>query len=527
LETLEGRAVLSAFEVWAMDQSNTRDENANGSVLDSVDSGGTLYIYRGAELQGRKADQASPEVIDLGGAVRDFSVAQTGTAPIRPHMMDFNSTHSHAIISFVASGHVLFMDSASRQPLAVIDVGVQAHAAIPAPDNSYVIVANQNGKLLQRIWTDYETNTFMLDPVPLNLAVGTTPSGAPRQDPVLRPDNAPICGIIDPTSRLTFVTLRGGGLFVVDSAAPTLSIINEYDRETIHHDGCGGVVAGGKIYVNSGGPGEADLYSFRLADFDIVPDPPNTPARALVFRQGGDPTLVQADSHGATLTKHGRYLWVADRWANKIVVVDTKTDKIVNEIALPGRISSDPAPDLLATSPDGNRVFVTLRGPRPLTGNNATFNNAVGETPGLGVIQVTHGGRSGKLIAVAPVSHVVASLERADMHGIGLRTIPGRKQATQSTLAFSEAEWLLHGIPGGESLAAAVTSLHPLPVQRPSSHSSSVSKSAATSDGALPLLPALVIDRLLTPHDSQDQDLQEEFTQRLISKEELHAILCD
>jgi DNA-binding beta-propeller fold protein YncE len=512
-ETLEGRAVLSAFEVWAMDQSNTRDENGNGSVLDSVDSGGTLYIYRGADLQGRRADNADPEVIDLGGAVRDLSVAQTGTAPIRPHMMDFNSTRSHAIISFVASGHVLFMDSATRTPLAVIDVGVQAHAAIPAPDDSYVIVANQNGKLLQRIWTDYATNTFTLDPVPLDLASGTTPSGAPRQDPILRPDNAPICGVIDPESRLTFVTLRGGGLFVVDSASPALSIVNEYDRATIHHDGCGGVVASGKIYLNSGGPGEADLYSFELDDFDTIPDPPNTPERKLVFRQGGDPNLVQADSHGATLTKHGRYLWVADRWANKIVVVDTRTDQVVNEIALPGRLSSDPAPDLLATSPDGNRVFVTLRGPRPLTGNNATFNNAVGNTPGLGVIQVTHGGRDGKLVAVAPVTHIVAGLERADMHGIGLRPIHGRKHDGHGNLALAESAFLTHGNPCSQDLAAAAIPLQTLPMEGPWSRSPPIGNSVAATQDAPRPLPALAIDLLLTPSDSQDQDLLEDLSQ--------------
>jgi DNA-binding beta-propeller fold protein YncE len=415
--------------VWAIDQSNTRDENGNGSVLDSVDSGGSLYIYRGAQLQGHHADRATPEVIDLGGAARDLSVAQTGTAPIRPHMFFFNSTHSHAIISFVASGHVLFMDTASRRPLAVIDVGVQAHAALPSPDGRYVIVANQNGKLLHRIWTDYATNTFTLDPVPLDLANGTAPSGALRQDPALRPDNAPICGVIDPTSRLTFVTLRGGGLFVVDSSGPTLRIVNEYDRITIHPDGCGGVVTNGKLYINSGGPGEADLYAFNLRAFDTIPDPPNTPAPRLVFRQGGDPNLVQADSHGATLTRHGRYLWVADRWANKIVVVDTRTDRVVNEIPLVGTVSNDPAPDLMGTSPAGDRVFVTLRGPRPLTGNNATFNNAVGSTPGVGVVQVTAGGRNGRLIAVAPIHHIVDGIERADPHGIGVRLIHDRHRS--------------------------------------------------------------------------------------------------
>lgn len=37
----------------------------------------------------------------------------------------------------------------------VADVGTQAHAAVPAPDETYILVANHNGQLLQRINTDY------------------------------------------------------------------------------------------------------------------------------------------------------------------------------------------------------------------------------------------------------------------------------------------------------------------------------------------------------------------------------------
>jgi hypothetical protein len=40
MELLEDRSVPSAFEVWAIDQSNTRDNNADGTL----DSGGTLHI---------------------------------------------------------------------------------------------------------------------------------------------------------------------------------------------------------------------------------------------------------------------------------------------------------------------------------------------------------------------------------------------------------------------------------------------------------------------------------------------------
>jgi hypothetical protein len=157
-------------------------------------------------------------------------------------MLFFNRGHSHAILSFVASGHVVFFDAATRAPLACIDAGVQAHAAVPAPDESYVVVANQNGKLLQRISTDYATNAFDVEAgATLDLASGTTPSGALRQDPALRPDNAPICPLVDSTSRFAFVTLRGGGLFVVDATATPMRIVAEYDRETVHGNRCGGL----------------------------------------------------------------------------------------------------------------------------------------------------------------------------------------------------------------------------------------------------------------------------------------------
>src|SRR5687768_10551827 len=126
-----------AYEVWVIDQSDT-----------TADGGGTLYIYQGSDLSGVHPENAAPEVIDLGGAARSLCLAQTGTAPRRPHMTMFNTEHTHAIIAFVATGHVLFMDGITREPVACIDAGVQAHAAMPSADETYIVVANQNGKLL-------------------------------------------------------------------------------------------------------------------------------------------------------------------------------------------------------------------------------------------------------------------------------------------------------------------------------------------------------------------------------------------
>jgi hypothetical protein len=400
-------------EVWAIDQSDT-----------TPDGGGTLYVYQGEELAGRSASSVPAEVIDLGGAARSLCLAETGSAPRRPHMLAFNPGQSHAIIAFVATGHVLFMDAASRAPLRCIDVGAQAHAAFPSLDETYVVVANQNGKLLQRIATDYDTGSFALDDAAtLNLATCVTPNGAACEDPALRPDNAPICPVVDQTSRLSFVTLRGGGLFVVDSTATPMSIVAEYDSATVHPNGCGGLETAGKMYINSGGgtpanPLEADLYTFPLGGFSTAPQPPNTPAPTLVFSHDARGFV---DSHGATLTANARYIWVADRAANRIIVVDTRGDAVVNEIALTSSLSADPAPDLMAISPGGDRVYVSLRGPRPLTGNAPGVNNAVGSTPGVGILRVTSDGSSGALHALAPISHVVGGIETADPHALAVR----------------------------------------------------------------------------------------------------------
>ncbi len=407
----------NSYEVWAIDQSNSA----------GLTYGGTLYVWDGHDLErGHTGAPAAAERIDLAGAVAAMCLSRTGANPVRPHMLAINASQTHAIISFVASGHVVFLDAETRDPVECIRTSVgaggarQVHFAIPSPDESYVAVANQNGKLFERINTDYATETFVLDVAAgINLATCTTPNGAACQDPALRPDNAPICPVIESTSRFSFVTLRGGGLFVVDSAATPMRIVAEYDLATVHPNGCLGAEVPGKMYLDSGGGTasnmfEADLYVFPVTGFSAA-NPPNTPAPIVVFSED----VEHADSHGATLTKHGRYLWIADRGRNFLFVVDTATDTLVNRIALTPGPSSDPTPDLLATSPNGSHVFVSLRGPVPLT---ADPHVSTGSTPGVGVVKVTGGGFNGFFESVVPVSNVDAGgVERADVHALTIR----------------------------------------------------------------------------------------------------------
>ncbi len=410
-----GRAGNGQAEVWVVDQSNTT----------GLAYGGAIHVYAVPDLMGASASSARPIArIDLGGATAALCLAATGANPVRPHMLFFNARHTHGVLSFVASGHVVIFDGATRAPVGCVRTtpgaggAIQAHAAVPTPDDRHIVVANQNGKLLERIDTDYATNTFVHVPAAtLNLATCTTPSGAPCEDPALRPDNAPICPVVAPGGPTTWVTLRGGGLFVVDPTRTPMAIVGEYDRAAIHGNGCGGAPAGGHVWLNAGGGTATNLHEFdvfRLPTSGYAAgNPPNVPAPELLMRDDVEPR----DSHGTVVVKD--HVWVFDRGANVAEVFRAGSGAHVATVSLPGGASDDPTPDLADVAPAGNRIFVSLRGPNPLSGDPHV---ATGSTPGLGVLHLQQGGARGSLVAVVPISNRdAAGVERADPHGIRVR----------------------------------------------------------------------------------------------------------
>ncbi len=414
------RGVLSGngnFEVWVVDQANSPDKSY----------GGFIHIYEGSDLMGNSAEEKVPlDVIDLSEETTEMCMDQTGTEPVRPHMMDFNSTGSHAIVPFVASGHVVIFDTETRAPVSCIISSVgfngnqQAHAAFPSVDDTYILVANQNGKLLERIDTDYASNSFELNTdATLSLYEGETPNGVLKEDPDLRPDNAPICPILDSSSELGFVTLRGGGLFVVEAKKTPMEIVAEYTDDVITGNGCGGDEAGGTMYINSGGGTPANLHTFEVYRLPLTgyssENAPNHPEAELVFSDNSD----GRDSHGMVLTKNGRYLWVFDRGSSLAEIFDAHSGGHVNTMFLGEGELGRHTPDLGDISPAGNRIFVSLRGPEALTGDPHV---ATGSVPGIGVINVQQSGRSGTLHAVVPISNIGQDdIERADAHGIRVR----------------------------------------------------------------------------------------------------------
>lgn len=415
------------FEVWIVDQADS--DHAQGF-------GGWMYVFDGADLMGEDPGSADAvERLDLAGATSALCQEATGVNPVRPHMLLFNREGSHAVLSFVGSGHVVIYDAATREPLECFRTSEgaggsrQAHAAFPAPDGSYIVVANQNGKLLERIDTDFARGEFMHNTqATLDLAEGDTPAGLPRQDPELRPDNAPICPVIDEDSRYTWVTLRGGGLFVVDSRATPMRIVAEYDRETVKGNGCGGVQSREMMYLNSGGAPVnlqgAEHEFLHLHGFEVYRFPlsgygngtePNTPAPELVFAADGE-----RDSHGMAPVRDGSRIWVLDRNQDLAEVVDAPSGRHLNTVPLAGELSENPAPDLVDVAPGGARLFASLRGSVPLTGDP---HNATGVTPGLGIIDVDEDGVEGRLLGIVHFINDRDGTNVADPHAVRVRVV--------------------------------------------------------------------------------------------------------
>lgn len=288
-------------------------------------------------------------------------------------------------------------------------------------------MANQSGKRLERIRADCTSNTFQFDSAAMvDLATCTPPTGNPCQEPRVRPDNAPVCPFFS-EGGLAFVTIRGGGLFVVDVRDTPMRIVAAYDSAAVRGNGCGGTEVHGHMYVNARGrPGPMvhmelygfDVYRFPLSQLDdhrAGPLPANTPEPRLLWSARG-----AHDSHGMVATPDGRYLWVFDRHADQAVVFATREGKHVGTVALNGELTENAAPDIATMAPAGDRIFMALRGPTPLSGDP---HNGTGTTPGLGIIELSDGGRGGRLAGIIPITNRSSGVERADPHSVAVRLL--------------------------------------------------------------------------------------------------------
>ncbi|MGH7254579.1 MAG: hypothetical protein ACREI3_02270, partial [Nitrospirales bacterium] len=251
-----------AYEVWIFDQSDTGAER-----------GGFLHIYDGAKLAVDPSGAKPTMTIDFAGEINTFCEKATQKPVRRPHMVFFTKDQSHGVLSFL-SGQVLIMDAETKKPVACVSTGKNVHAAWPTQDQKMILAANIPEKKFIRIWSDYQARTFSYDQSKDVLDLGALEGGE-------QPDNAPICPITESTSRYAFVTLRGGGLFVVDVAATPMKVVASLTNVVIHPAGCGGYEAGGTMYLNSGGGWPVAPLSYDVYALDISKLPDTVSAKLL------------------------------------------------------------------------------------------------------------------------------------------------------------------------------------------------------------------------------------------------------
>jgi YVTN family beta-propeller protein len=313
-----------------------------------------------------------------------------------PHMIEFTSDYRYAFIAAPATGNTAVIRAADREVVAMIQTGPRTHHAGVAPGDGKVLVsvigapdAAWDGKLVE-IDLDLESETFT---VGRELVIADDPVFVGRRDEFLE-TGGPVCLAHTADGGAAYVTLgpglEEGGVVVVDTE--TLTLIEAFPPGTLQVN-CGALLSptGDHMYLVGG---DREVGVWHAVDTETHESVHRAETRG-------------HDAHGSWVTPDGRELWVVNRVTSNAIVVDTRTNEVIEVIDFVGK-----TPDIVAMSPDGARVYITLRGPNPVTMPHV----AVGETPGIAVIDRA---TRQMLRLVEPAGGNPAS----DFHGIGVRRI--------------------------------------------------------------------------------------------------------
>jgi hypothetical protein len=384
-----------SYELWVADQGET-----------SPAGGGTLLIYRSADLAKPEPKPAyTVNLAEAGLGVGD------GVGK-HPHSIAFNPTLTHAVISYVTSGHVQIVRVADHKVVASFKFpgsaagAAQAHASAVTPANDAIIVANQGAKKLQRIKADFANDKYSLDPAgDLDMA---------GLEDATHTGNLPVIPVFSKDGKFMYVPQRGGGSYTIDATATPMKVLGTIGKADIGLQSCCAAFVGDAVWTTAQGGATSTTTSFNLYKVTGLPNAPT--AKKVLSRTGS------VESHGVLIV--GKYLWVVDRFANTLDIFDTsgEASEPVRSMslasgALAGR---DPAPDIMDLAPDGKTVFLTLRGKSPVTSNIKDLNNSVGDVGGFAIISVKDDGRDAT-IASAIALPLSAGANVVDPHGLRVR----------------------------------------------------------------------------------------------------------
>lgn len=493
------RRTRGAYEAWLSDQANTIGIS---STFPNGTHGGHIRIYDSADLE-LATPINNPLILDVTNDLFPDADIRTGAHVSRMHGILPSPDNRYMALNFVASGHLGIVDGETKKSVCLFrttqtSTGRQNHMSFWSPSGDQLIVANQNGRILERIdvrrnasgsISDFVFNAaasldfvggpnrILAQPLAVDMDLSgdincrventfandqptTTPNNQPKQAPGIRPLNSVICPIPSSTGKHVFASLGGGGMFVVDILATPMAIVAEYDLSVVNAAGCGGMESDNYMHLATGTPGpnisEFTVYRFGL-DYPSWPlaNVPNTPVPIAIWEDPDNKKIAgidlpagrNRDAHGMVVA--GKELHQFDRIRNVVEVFTMEppwdhlhpnstynlTDAMTCGTTNGTSASNDPTPDLGDVSPNGETIYMALRGPLPLTISHA----AAGSCPGLGIIRRDPVSQIWTLAAVLPssVMNHPNTINLSDPHAVTIRrNVPGPTPLLGAGLVF-------------------------------------------------------------------------------------------
>ena len=400
------------YEIWAADQGTN-----------------TLYVYRPHKRGRGEPEFRLQDVVDLGAQ---------GIAT--PHMISYSSDYQYALTANTGSGDVAVIHTPSKRVVDVIDTGPGSHFAGFTPDDEYIQVDVIGEGTIKRVDADLRHEEFeIVDEI--NVASEIEELVGDRYDEFDEDDGElrPICHdyTADGYSYHTLgPSYHNAGLAILD--AETFELEAAFPPTEVPTN-CGTIAhpERDRFYLTAGLPSDPDdddldgVGEWYVFDTEVH-RPIDTEGNTVGESRTIEPEAIARDSGG--VDAHGFWfaetdeleLWLLNRETNDGIVVDPSDDEAtepdddtVERIEKFGPNTEVPpdgdSPDIMWSSPDDEYMFVTLRGPNPLSGDP---HAATGVNPGFSVLDI----ETRELVEVVQPD---PENEDSDFHGIGVRPVDG------------------------------------------------------------------------------------------------------
>lgn len=385
----------AAYEVWALDQ---------GTDL--------VHVYEGDE--DHELQQALS--IDLGEHVDADGVV--------PHMIDYSSDYEYAAIACTAGASVVFVRTEDHEVVEVLDTGPASHFAGFAPDDSFVQVDVIGEGAIKRVDVDLDNEEFEL----LDEEIDTNSLHEHTEQAEEGDFDGSDAVCHQYTGEGYSIHTLGpsyhdGAVVVVDTEE--FAVERVFTHEQVPGN-CGTIPhpTADKFYLTAGLPSNPEEDEEGVGEwyvFDTEENLPITTEGEVADEDDLDGTLTREnfardtrgiDAHGFWFPPGKNELWELNRESNDGVIIDPDEDEVVEEIDNFGPEDAEEGeekPDIMWSSPDGEKMFVTLRGPNP----QSAAHVAEGNTPGFSVLDVDSR-------EVEEIVQPDPDNEDSDFHGIGV-----------------------------------------------------------------------------------------------------------